>query len=72
MTTNLPKTVAAYVGAINNHPTIEQFRELIKQADDRSGHHILWVKKNGDVERYPLWKLCHMLLLVEIKADSIR
>jgi hypothetical protein len=35
---------------LKDHPTIEQLRELIKQNDDHSGHHLLWVKKNGDVE----------------------
>jgi hypothetical protein len=35
---------------LRDHPTIEQFRELLKQADDHAGHHVLWVKKNGDVE----------------------
>jgi hypothetical protein len=35
---------------LNNYPTIEQFRELLKQADDHAGHHVLWVKKDGDVE----------------------
>jgi hypothetical protein len=35
---------------LKDHPSIEQLRELIQQADDYAGHHILWVKKNGDVE----------------------
>jgi predicted enzyme related to lactoylglutathione lyase len=30
--------------------TIDELRELIKQADDHAGHHILWVKRNRDVE----------------------
>jgi hypothetical protein len=35
---------------LNHHPTKEQLRELIKQCDDSAGHHILWVKKSGEVQ----------------------
>jgi hypothetical protein len=35
---------------LNNNPMIEQLRELLGQANDREGNHVLWVKKNGDVE----------------------
>ena len=35
---------------LNNNPTIEQLRELIRQCDDSAGHHVLWVKKSGEVE----------------------
>ena len=35
---------------LNNNPTIEQLRDLIRQGDDWGGRHVLWVKKNGDVE----------------------
>jgi hypothetical protein len=35
---------------LNDHPTIEQLRELIRQADDRAGHHLLWVSKTGEIE----------------------
>src|SRR2546421_13074003 len=35
---------------LNHNPTKEQLRELIKRCDDSAGHHILWVKKNGEVQ----------------------
>jgi len=35
---------------LNSNPTIEQLRNLVRRCDDSSGHHILWVKKSGDVE----------------------
>lgn len=35
---------------LNNDPTLEQLAELVRQCDDFAGHHILWVRKNGDVE----------------------
>src|SRR5262245_7917384 len=35
---------------LNTNPTIEQLRELIRQGDDSAGHHVLWVKKTGEVE----------------------
>lgn len=34
---------------LNQHPTIEELRELIRACDDLAGHHVLWVAKNGDV-----------------------
>lgn len=34
---------------LNNNPTIEQLRDLLKRCDDSAGSHILWVKKTGDV-----------------------
>jgi hypothetical protein len=30
-------------------PTVHELRELIKVKNDRAGHHVLWVAKNGDV-----------------------
>jgi lactoylglutathione lyase len=35
---------------LNDRFTIDQLRELIKQADDHAGHHILWVRRNRDLE----------------------
>jgi hypothetical protein len=35
---------------LDRNPTIEQLRELVRQCDDSAGHHVLWVKKTGDVE----------------------
>ena len=34
---------------LENHPTPDQLRELLRACDDRAGHHILWVGKNGEV-----------------------
>ena len=35
---------------LNSNPTIEQLRQLIGRGEDAAGHHVLWVKKNGDVD----------------------
>jgi len=35
---------------LNDNPALQQLRELVRQCDDSSGHHVLWVRKNGDVE----------------------
>ena len=34
---------------LNEKPTIEQFRDLLRQHDDRAGHHVLWVRTDGEV-----------------------
>src|SRR5436853_75760 len=34
---------------LNDKPTIEQFHDLLRQHDDRAGHHVLWVRKDGEV-----------------------
>jgi hypothetical protein len=34
---------------LNDNPTIEELRELIRGCDDWAGNHVLWVKKTGDV-----------------------
>ncbi|HJT78550.1 MAG TPA: hypothetical protein VJ739_15200 [Gemmataceae bacterium] len=34
---------------LNANPTKEQLRGLLARADDRAGHHALWVDKTGDV-----------------------
>ncbi len=34
---------------LNDKPTIEQFRDLLRAHDDRAGHHVLWVRKDGEV-----------------------
>lgn len=34
---------------LNKSPTVEQFRELLEQHDDRAGHHVLWVRRDGEV-----------------------
>lgn len=35
---------------LNTNPTKEQLRELLRHCDDSASHHVLWVKRNGDVE----------------------
>jgi len=35
---------------LNRNPMIEELRELIRNCDDSSGHHVLWVKQDGEVE----------------------
>ena len=34
---------------LEQNPTLDELRELIEPCDDLSGHHVLWVAKNGDV-----------------------
>ena len=34
---------------LNDKPTPDQLRELLRGCDDYAGHHVLWVKRNGDV-----------------------
>lgn len=34
---------------LDRDPTVGQLRDLIQQGDDRAGHHVVWVKKNGEV-----------------------
>jgi hypothetical protein len=34
---------------LNNNPTKEQFFALLEQHDDGAGHHVLWVRKDGEV-----------------------
>ncbi|MFO0841592.1 MAG: hypothetical protein U0797_04210 [Gemmataceae bacterium] len=34
---------------LNNSPTKEQLRELLRRGDDDAGHNMLWVNKGGDV-----------------------
>jgi hypothetical protein len=34
---------------LNDNPSIEQFRDLLRQHDDHAGHHVLWVRKDGEV-----------------------
>ena len=39
---------------LNNQPTLEQLRELVRQCDDSAGHHVLWVKRSGEVAISPI------------------
>jgi hypothetical protein len=34
---------------LNDQPGIEQFRDLLRQHDDSAGHHVLWVRRDGEV-----------------------
>jgi hypothetical protein len=34
---------------LNANPTVDQLRDLLRRCDDTAGHHVLWVKGNGDV-----------------------
>lgn len=34
---------------LNDNPTLEQFRALLEGHDDRAGHHVLWVRRDGEV-----------------------
>jgi hypothetical protein len=34
---------------LNNQPNIDQFRDLLRQHDDHAGHHVLWVRRDGEV-----------------------
>jgi hypothetical protein len=41
---------------LDTNPTVEQLRVLVRQCDDSGSHHVLWVKKTGDVEISPIPK----------------
>ncbi len=34
---------------MNNDPKIEELQQMIKECDDKAGHHMLWVDRNGIV-----------------------
>jgi hypothetical protein len=34
---------------LDNRPSIDQLRELVKQCNDDAGDHVLWVSRTGDV-----------------------
>src|SRR4051812_45743813 len=34
---------------LNDNPTLEQFNALLLKHNDRAGHHVLWVRKDGEV-----------------------
>jgi hypothetical protein len=49
---------------LDNHPTPEQLRQLLAGCDDHAGHHVLWVKRNGEVEistiQHPYLDVCSL------------
>jgi shikimate kinase len=34
---------------LDNNPTVEQLRSLLRACDDQAGHHVLWVAMDGEV-----------------------
>lgn len=34
---------------LDQNPTVDQLKDLLRPHDDRAGHHILWVTRGGDV-----------------------
>jgi hypothetical protein len=34
---------------LNNNPTTDQLRDLLRVCDDRAAHHVLWVDRTGEV-----------------------
>lgn len=34
---------------LEHNPTVAELRSLIQGCDDRAGHHVLWVARNGEV-----------------------
>ncbi|MCI0701722.1 MAG: hypothetical protein L0241_11620 [Planctomycetia bacterium] len=34
---------------LDNNPTMDQLRDLLRACDDRAGHHVLWVDRAGEV-----------------------
>jgi hypothetical protein len=34
---------------LEKNPTVDELRALLRTCNDRAGHHILWVAKNGEV-----------------------
>ncbi|MBY0231019.1 MAG: hypothetical protein K2W96_17170 [Gemmataceae bacterium] len=34
---------------MNMNPTLEQLKELLRSGDDRAGHHMVWVRRDGEV-----------------------
>lgn len=41
---------------LNDNPTVEQLRDLLRPFDDNAAHHVLWVDRGGEVHVTPLPK----------------
>lgn len=41
---------------LDNNPTPDQLRDLLRPLDDRAAHHVLWVDRAGDVHITPMEK----------------
>jgi hypothetical protein len=39
---------------LNNNPTTDQLRELLRACDARAGHHVMWVDHTGEVHITPI------------------
>jgi hypothetical protein len=39
---------------LNNNPTKDQLRDLLRPFDDRAAHHVLWVDRGGEVHITPM------------------
>lgn len=41
---------------LDNDPTTDQLRDLLRPLDDRAAHHVLWVDRTGEVHITPMEK----------------
>ncbi len=39
---------------LNNNPTMDQLRDLLRACDDRVGRHLAWVDRSGEVRIEPV------------------
>lgn len=39
---------------LDNNPTPDELRELLRPLDDRAAHHVLWVDRGGEVHVTPM------------------
>jgi hypothetical protein len=39
---------------LNNNPTMDQLRDLLRACDDRAGRHIMWADRAGEVRVTPI------------------
>ena len=41
---------------LNNNPTMDDLRDLLRPWDDRAAHHVLWADRTGEVHITPVEK----------------
>ena len=41
---------------LNNNPTMDELRDLLRPCDDRAAHHVLWVDRGGEAHVTPMEK----------------
>ena len=41
---------------LDNNPTMDELRDLLRPLDDRAAHHVLWVDRTGEVHITPMEK----------------